>query len=176
MNLPTFLDYAMHAHVEIHKTIRGWDWYEYQKLAGLTKYLNYGCSFENGKCGSNFPNGQKDMYCCSGCFSMFGHFQELPNDYTQLCDYARHFSEKKEDSKGKIIAAGFWRKGKGCILDRSKRSTICLRFCCNGEHITEAGKMLLLMLADKKGNMRVNKRNYKYQWQAVETMEKWLTT
>lgn len=89
-------------------------------LKNLTNDIEFGCNFKDGLCRMESRNSCKDiMCCCSGCKSSFGY---LDNIFAEDIPYYA----KKYDKK-----TGFWRKGKGCILDRDKRSETCLSYNCS---------------------------------------------
>lgn len=178
MELGDFLVHCSKRFVRIHDTIRGWRWYDYQKLAELTEHVNYHCNFKpNGTCrgSSNRDGNGAGLCCCSGCFSLMGHHKELPCDYNELMSYCELFAAEKKGKSGKLEALGFWRAGKGCILPRKMRSPICLSHSCRTNRETTLwSRRLTGLLNRKEGNMTVYGKRCQYEWQAKEQMEKWL--
>jgi hypothetical protein len=175
MELGDFLVHCVEKSVQIHYTIGDWGWYDYQKLAELTEHINYHCNFKpNGSCrGYNMINN--GICCCYFCFSSIGHHKELPCNYNQLMAYCKLFEPEKKGKNGKLEALGFWRAGKGCILPRKMRSSICLSYNCrSAEEITPWSRKLLSLLNCKKRNMTVYGKRCQHEWQAKEQMEKWL--
>ena len=174
MKMKEFIFKAVRDGIEIRSDTFGWDSYVYEKLAKLTKYIDYNCKFKaDGSC-----EGEKSsMCCCNSCYSSMGHFRFLSNNYNSLKAYAKNFVERtiKDDS---IIALGFWRKGKGCILPRGMRSVVCLKHFCNfsreGKIFTKWETCLLNTLSGKKGNMTINGKRCKYQWEVPERIEAWI--
>lgn len=98
---------------------------EWRELIGLKKSTNYigKCKFENGKC-NGFPYWvPKDSpaCCCHGCANEVGYLGYMLESDIEY--YAERFDRK----------TGFWREGKGCLLNRSMRSRICLCYICSKE-------------------------------------------
>ncbi len=98
-----------------------------QRLANLTKYINYGCNFTpEGKCKYS---GNKEC-CCHECYSYSGYLRLSDGigvtcekiNWPQLTYYTSRFKK-----------TGFWREGKGCCLPRKYRSTTCLVHNCARE-------------------------------------------
>jgi len=106
------------------------------ELANLTSLIDFGCKFKDGKCiGSGV-----EMCCCSGCRGSTGFFRT-----TFFYDYSR--KDRIEDemlyyAKKFNLKTGFWRKDKGCILPRRKRSATCLTYNCSDRLTDEEGLLL----------------------------------
>ena len=88
------------------------------RIKGIFKYIDFDCQINNtprtksGRC-------KRALCCCSNCSSSNGYLRIIPKEL--LKKYARHFS----------VETGYWRKGKGCILNHTMRSTTCLCYNCN---------------------------------------------
>jgi hypothetical protein len=95
-------------------------WKDYQKVARETSKIDYNCQFKEGHC-KRILNTVEDMNCCVGCASHKGYLVGIPPN--SIPSYVRMWNGK----------TGFWRKGKGCILPRSKRSLTCLEFHCGND-------------------------------------------
>ena len=116
----------------------------YKKLANLTSKINYGCNFVDGKC----KEDRTEMCCCSSCYSSSGHFQErfLTGDANEeaiekeLLYYVKKHKEY----------VGFWRKGKGCVLPRERRSSTCLTYNCNFDNFSIKEKLLTRVLSHSR--------------------------
>lgn len=93
-------------------------WEVRESLNEQTKFLDYGCRFENGKCITNLERYQTAECCCTNCVPCRGHLSSIPPYAVE--QIASLFSEE----------TGFWRKEKGCILPRKWRSFICLNYQC----------------------------------------------
>ena len=97
----------------------------YNELAKLTSKIHYDCGFTEGKCKAE----RSEMCCCDSCVRAVGHFRlrffrvydNIEYIERELLYYVRKYSNK----------TGFWRKGKGCILPRERRSITCLGYNCN---------------------------------------------
>jgi hypothetical protein len=92
-----------------------------ENLKRLTGRIEFGCKFDkNGRC-----NGKKTIYnlekqcCCADCAVKMGYLQIIHEK--DALYYAKKFNKK----------TGFWRKGKGCIIDRHMRSNTCIAFVCD---------------------------------------------
>lgn len=113
-------------------------------LKNLTEYIKFPCNFNNkGICNSIetkktlWPRSQK--CCCNKCEINYGHFRLIFKK--DIPYYAKNWNTK----------TGFWRKGKGCILDRDKRSIICLTYFCNSD---EKLRRYLLSLSDAMNKLQ----------------------
>ena len=132
----------------------GMNWSTYERLAALTKYIDYGCKFTVLGCkryrfkskkekdeatarwktdynGKPHPNS---MCCCGGCRYSVGYMNVFNVD--SIAKIARYYNDK----------TGFWREGKGCVLPRKYRSYTCLNHSCAGKsavakHLMEAMRM-----------------------------------
>lgn len=95
-----------------------WEWRE--KLAELTRYIDYGCTFNGeGICSKS----KVPKCCCTDCFRTVGHSWLFLSNYKVLSRMAKCFTEEEKN--------GYWRVGKGCILPRKYRSSICLEHRCS---------------------------------------------
>lgn len=98
---------------------------EFKDLKRISAYIPFDCDFDkNGICKkyrkSTIISSKKyEPCCCSYCALKVGYFRKI--DKRDIKKYARLFS----------LETGFWRKEKGCILDRGDRSIICLTHNCN---------------------------------------------
>jgi len=116
----------------------------YIELAKLTSKINYRCYFENGKC----KEKREEMCCCSNCKNCLGHlhikffdcYYKEKDIEEELLFYVKKYSK----------ATGFWRKGKGCILPREKRSSTCLGYNCNNKFSKEEQLLILCIRNCKK--------------------------
>lgn len=104
-------------------------WKPYQRLAELTRYINYNCNFSTtGVCNptGRERNGSNPRNCCSSCQTAIGYMYRIP-DPQDLAHIAPLFDEE----------LGFWRIGTGCILPRRYRSPTCLCFHCGSLDVPE---------------------------------------
>ncbi len=86
------------------------------ELKGILKYVDFDCQIkEDGQCKRDWGA----RCCCSNCDYKVGFLDIIPEDLIPV--YAKKFSKN----------TGFWRRGKGCILDHKLRATICLTHHCN---------------------------------------------
>lgn len=123
----------------------------YERLANLTKKINYRCYFKDGECkrykGKEYPKQKKAMCCCSNCKYDFGYLKKIyfnqysDEDYIEeeLLYYAKKFS----------INTGFWRDGIGCILPRNRRSATCLGYNCTDKLTTEEKLVFTLLYKEE---------------------------
>ena len=117
----------------------------YEELANLTAKINFRCNFKNGTCGSGRST---ERCCCSNCRGSFGYldtifFAVYSSDETileEILYYIKKFS----------TITGFWRKDKGCILPRSRRSTTCLTYNCSDERFSDEEKLLIASIHNFK--------------------------
>jgi hypothetical protein len=94
-----------------------------------SKYFPYNCQFDDGMCKEG-RKGKKErkwpirnsMCCCDCCGQSVGYFRYIFE--SDIGYYAKKWSKK----------TGFWRKGKGCILDRKYRSRTCLTHNCSDDY------------------------------------------
>lgn len=164
--------YILRGDRTIEKKIQGWGYREYMKLAGLTKYLKFGCNFIDGVCKKYrtpmFDNSSMfgpKMCCCISCRNNFGFHHVLPNNYTIISAYAKMFDN----------ATGFWRSKGGCILPRSHRSPVCLTYNCDYNTCRpDSHKHLIKCLNGDKGCKAFKGRTFRYEPYAVEAMADWL--
>jgi len=96
---------------------------EYEDIKSLTEYMPFNCDFRGSYCRSERPQSEmrvkgNKMCCCKTCPSYIGYLGFV--DLDDLEYYADNFSEK----------TGFWREN-GCVLDRKKRSSLCVTYTCN---------------------------------------------
>jgi len=93
------------------------------EVAILTSFFKFPCNFKNNTC-AGYPNlraNEENRCCCHNCGNSHGHFQRSwPASPKLLAYYARKFNP----------VTGFWRKNKGCILPRHKRSLVCANYRC----------------------------------------------
>ena len=116
----------------------------YRELAKLTAKLDYGCNFKDGNCKEQRSS---EACCCTNCRGQFGFFHHRffatynsENDIEkELMYYVNKFS----------ISTGFWRKGKGCILPRERRSQTCLTYHCKHSNFTRMEQLLLDVIRTK---------------------------
>lgn len=88
---------------------------------GIFKYLSFDCQISNN---TKHKSGHCKTFngawcCCHSCKNSVG-FLRIISEHI-LKKYARHFNEK----------TGYWRQGKGCILNHTMRSSTCLTYNCN---------------------------------------------
>jgi len=146
----------------------GMNWGTYERLAALTKYIDYGCDFTELGCKQyRFKNKKekeeqnakwKEQYegkpypslmcCCGGCRYSIGYMRVF-NVYS-IAKVARYYNDK----------TGFWREDKGCILPRKYRSYTCLNHSCGINSVTT---MLLFeaMRMSESQLYRYFEKNYK---------------
>jgi len=115
-------------------------YYEIKELKDKTKDINFNCGFnENGLCykyqkqnkiWSDYPSKK---CCCRICHQFIGYLNPIFNE-SDLRYYAKHFN----------IVNGYWRKDKGCVLDRNMRSTTCLFYSCLDYNSDEYEKLHIL--------------------------------
>lgn len=156
----------------------GMNWGTYEKLAALTKYIDYDCRFTSLGCKQYRFKSKKEkdkrneaykknnggrpipslMCCCGGCRHSIGHARSFNID--SIAKVARYYNDK----------TGFWREGKGCILPRKYRSYTCLNHSCGGKngvgmHLLEVMKMSEAQLYRyfEKNYPKHKCRNY-YSW------------
>lgn len=119
-------------------------WEHFKLVKAGSERINYHCDFKNGKCFVQYHYAHDDsdtsikekMCYCISCFNAIGHFRYLQkNDKKQLELLARKYIKPKDPEK--LVASGFWRVGKGCVLPRMYRSAICLRYACNTSAMAE---------------------------------------
>jgi hypothetical protein len=104
------------------------------------------------------------MCCCSGCRSCFGFLYQLPESYNVIQFYAEHFNGE----------TGFWRKGTGCILPRSHRSSTCLTHNCDRNHCRpDSHKYLLKCLRTRVEDMTVDGKKSTEHF-IVADLRRWL--
>ena len=148
---------------------KGITWEQSFKLAELSKHFEFNCDFdENGICkarrkgitkkniktfhkvynkGSKYWRKYLDNYntpyedrvyqgvmcCCAGCHTTVGHHYTLPKQKNLRRKIAKYFNDR----------TGFWRPGKGCILPRKYRSSVCIGYVCHSMSIFPHKKLLL---------------------------------
>jgi hypothetical protein len=91
-----------------------------ENLKKLTERIDFGCRFDkNGKCNAKGTNYKHEKQCCCvDCDLRVGYLDVIHE--IDVSYYAERYNKK----------TGFWRKGKGCILDRHKRSKTCITYVC----------------------------------------------
>jgi len=98
-------------------------WGTIKQVKNETSNIDFGCKFDSkGYCNSEvtfYGNKMDQMCCCKNCSITIGYLDVI-NSNEDLKYYAKLFNDK----------TGFWRKGKGCILDRSMRSITCIVYTC----------------------------------------------
>lgn len=110
-----------------HVSYGGLPWEDWYKLARMTNKINYGCYFRNdGSCERSRRlkkegHSQSKMRCCHNCADNIGYLHFIQDDPKVIKRIASSFRRK----------IGFWREGKGCVLPRKYRSTVCLGYRCN---------------------------------------------
>lgn len=115
----------------------------FSAFAEMTAYINYNCGFDDiGICKNNRNESvrPKNRCCCTACSNTTGYLRVIPNNVRQIREIAKCFNRK----------FGFWREGKGCILPRKYRSSVCLTHNCRqGESsFTDAERKLLSALKE----------------------------
>lgn len=178
MDTEEFIVHIVRQSRKIYPIIRDWDWLLYQRLADLTKYIDYNCGFgEDGLCGLERERAERrssydkdrdlQKCCCSGCCSSIGHKKTFPNDYKTLKEYAVRFEAKQD---------GFWRRGVGCTLPRKYRSSVCLRHVCRAKGAASpVARTLLDLLRQKpKKSIRINERTCHSDNSLINHLEKQL--
>jgi hypothetical protein len=110
--------------------IDGLSWYEYKKLANLTKFIDYDCRFNGNMCKAERIDG-----CCKGCAYYVGHWHTSTICGEHLDALTKYYNAK----------TGFLRKT-GCILPRKYRSPTCLRYMCMC-HLTKSEEALMILLS-----------------------------
>ena len=119
-------------------------YYEIKELKDKTKDIKFNCTFDiDGICQENrwkryYSAEQKkhspiDMCCCHLCYRFIGYLNPIFNE-KDLRYYAKHFNQLN----------GYWRKDKGCILDRNMRSVTCLFYSCLNYNSDEYEKLHIL--------------------------------
>ena len=122
MELQEFLNLVASKRIKLSPSIGKLSWASYNKLADLTKYIEYGCNFDkDGRCSTCADILKSEKCCCKYCYYFIGHLSELPCNKKTLRCIAKLYDEKD----------GFWRKNKGCILPRKHRSMLCLLYYCH---------------------------------------------
>lgn len=155
--------------------IHGWPYYQYQKLAAMTKHYNFDCGFdESGVCSYYQTlhlsrDAKRNMCCCHSCYSNMGYLEFLPANLAMIETYADLFHEK----------VGYWRKDKGCILERKFRSRICLTYNCHTyPHVPKSVKKLFKLLGEcgpKELSLRGKKLSSSYSTiQILKDLEAWI--
>ena len=121
----------------------------YKELAKLTAKVDFGCGFENGECKAKRSLGwsSTEMCCCKDCASNIGYlniifFSEYSDNY-DIQQELLYYTKKYQ------FNTGFWRKGKGCILPREKRSTTCLTYKCS-HTITNEEELLFTLIREEE--------------------------
>ncbi len=87
-----------------------------KEVKNLTSFVNFKCDcFDRPSTlfVDDRPIEIKGGGCCTDCYRTLG--------YGALREHNMHKFRKR---------IGFWRKNKGCVLDRSERSIICINYSC----------------------------------------------
>ena len=122
-------------------------WEEWYALADLTDEIDWDCQFVGGNCKSNRENMiDRETCCCQGCNRTFGYLEHIP------------LAAADEVRTAWNPTTGFWRAGKGCVLQRRLRSRLCLRFNCHEpspaiealEHLFNGGLPMGLLETEPK--------------------------
>ena len=98
-------------------------WNEIKQIKNETANIDFGCTFDNnGYCNTTrtFWTEKMDQKCCCKLCAEYIGYLKFINSEKDLKYYAKLFNNK----------TGFWRKDKGCILDRSMRSSTCVTYTC----------------------------------------------
>lgn len=127
---PIFYDY-MNVFIIEHKYFNfrdfSYNWEKIEHLKSLTRHIDYGCKFKNGKCQGEW---ESPSCCCEDCKRNIGFLKMIRED--DIDYYTERFDEK----------TGFWRQGKGCILDRNKRSVTCISYTCYAIRSNKSNRLL----------------------------------
>jgi hypothetical protein len=135
MDTHKFLElYLRNGSAITHSNMRGWHWRRWYQFADLTKHIDYGCEFKDGKC----KGSKQERCCCSNCAYNIGYLNRIPTNWQIIKDIASDFDEE----------LGFWRAEMGCILPRKYRSKVCLLHKCS--NLSEAEYSLLEILSGKQ--------------------------
>jgi hypothetical protein len=132
-----------------HRNKYNCPWDVREEYAALTQFISFECDFKGDLCAKYRHDSctvkdieyyrkalktckdpgerillesritRRQMCCCSICRTSVGHFNHI-----NMSDIDMLASRFDPD-------IGFWRKGKGCVLPRAKRSTVCLGFMCS---------------------------------------------
>ena len=116
----------------ISRNYLGVPWWFRIKLAQPFEGLDFGCTFDNGRCIRERKEDLTDYwqdkhnpyvsFCCSTCYLTMGNLHILPDRPILLKTIAGSFDE---------TAQGWWREDTGCILPYGYRSTLCLTGRCS---------------------------------------------
>ena len=171
MEFDQFMLRHLETHREVTKVINGWPYLWFMKLAELTKYVDFGCDFDDSGVCKKYqgpgihPDYDKGMCCCSGCKRCGGFLYVLPADRYLQEEYARMYDDE----------TGFWRKEKGCILPRRMRSSTCLTYNCTpNRSIHSAAYTLFKLIKRRPRTIKINRRVRKTDAMIVQEVEKWL--
>lgn len=129
MDRETFIKYLKMENILIienrdlddYNVCNNWDRIKY--LKSLTRHIDYKCKFKNNKCQGYKKWNENLACCCKDCFNKIGYFKIISEE--EIDYYAERFK--------KYI--GFWEKNKGCLLDRDKRSGVCLGYTCHDDKL-----------------------------------------
>jgi hypothetical protein len=175
MELSEFLILYIRQGRLITQEIAGWSAWHYEKLAELTKHIDYQCHFnKKGVCKKYIQN---DKYykedpcqcCCTGCAANMGYHWRIPNKISVIEEYAKRFHPK----------FGFWKKGEGCALPRKMRSPTCLSYNCvqsaNNESFNAAERRLINLLSSSKPKtLKIRGKRYTDITAGLSSLEDWL--
>ena len=156
----------------------GMNWKTYERLAALTKYIDYGCEFTALGCKRHRFKSKKEkeernakwkeqykgkpypglMCCCGGCRYSVGYRHTF--DVYSIAKVARYYNDK----------TGFWREDRGCVLPRKYRSYTCLNHSCGGR--SDIAKLLFDAMRMSESQLyRYFEKNYRKH--ACRGMHSW---
>jgi hypothetical protein len=96
-------------------------YYHLMKLKQSTVVMDFGCGFDkDGKCKGIYSSPK---CCCYECAKYVGYLNLILEK--DLPYYTEQFDKD----------LGFWRKEKGCILNRDMRSRVCVSHSCHNKNI-----------------------------------------
>jgi hypothetical protein len=100
----------------------------YKGMLQATAAIDFECNFNSDGVCAGKPNSfgiyislTRVMCCCQGCMNTSGYFHDrVLATRRELVYYTNRWDPY----------LGFWREGKGCILDRGRRSITCVYHNC----------------------------------------------
>jgi hypothetical protein len=124
----------------------------YKGMLQATAAIDFKCNFDSdGVCDGKRPNPCFDhpcfdprqaMCCCQGCMNTSGYFHDrVLATRRELVYYTNRWDPY----------LGFWREGKGCILDRGRRSITCVYHNCLYKLSHDRGRQKEKAIFDLKG-------------------------
>lgn len=90
----------------------------FETRAWICDCVDFGCEFDEKGCRGH-RHEEQGKCCCSGCATSGGYLRVV------LAENIEKYQKAWDRN------LGFWRKGKGCILPRNMRSSICSFFFCS---------------------------------------------